>query len=178
MNLFIQNEDGNTTLNGEMLLLHPLKVKITKRGGDMVPKEKRRSTEEPATMTELPNDVLINVLIRLPAKLLAQLRCVSKHWNAFISQHYFIKSYVHFHRLNVHNNDEILLVFLKGGFTTHHSNSPHIELANFIKLPVNFPSAASSEYNFIGSINGLICFSCELLYRHFFPFGFDPNTDD
>ncbi|XP_076946910.1 putative F-box protein At1g50880 [Bidens hawaiensis] len=38
------------------------------------------------------NDILYNILARLPGKPLLRFRCVSKHWNGLISDPYFMKS--------------------------------------------------------------------------------------
>ncbi|KAI3793447.1 hypothetical protein L1987_36066 [Smallanthus sonchifolius] len=43
-------------------------------------------------MENVCDDVLYNILGRLPGKPLLRLRCVSKHWNCLISDPYFMKS--------------------------------------------------------------------------------------
>ncbi|GKA30539.1 F-box domain containing protein [Tanacetum coccineum] len=57
----------------------------------------------------IPEDVIWNILICLPAKQVAQMRCVSKAWNALLSQPSFIKSHLDH---NLAHDDEILLVFI------------------------------------------------------------------
>ncbi|KAL4591307.1 hypothetical protein LXL04_004265 [Taraxacum kok-saghyz] len=42
--------------------------------------------------------------------------------------------------------------------STHPSRSPHLEITDFIKLPVN-PQSGNSRGKVIGSVNGLICFT-------------------
>nr|XP_043616731.1 F-box/kelch-repeat protein At3g06240-like [Erigeron canadensis] len=112
-------------------------------------------------MENLHEKPLRNILIRLPAKQLAQMRCVSKRFNAFLSRPAFVRSHLNH---SVHNNDEILLIFHQvfsfheKPFTAHASHSPHIELTSLIKLPV-IPSSEHTLCNVIGSVNGLICFS-------------------
>ncbi|XP_023758501.1 F-box/kelch-repeat protein At3g23880 [Lactuca sativa] len=98
------------------------------------------SSQQPTTIDNLQGDVLSEIFIRLLAKQLAQMRCVS-------------------------NNDDILLFFKSkfsfcGGrpFTACPSRSPHHELTDFIKLPVNLQSRQTYG-NVIGSVNGLICFN-------------------
>ncbi|XP_076904103.1 F-box protein CPR1-like [Bidens hawaiensis] len=119
--------------------------------------------KQQTTIEKLPREVISDILIRLPAKRIAQLRCVSKPWNSLLSQPSFIKS--HLHR-SIHKNDEILMVIYDRfcfedcmpitGFPSH---SPHIEYPNFIKLPstINFPPEYYAS-TVIGQINGLICF--------------------
>ncbi|XP_052622902.1 F-box/kelch-repeat protein At3g06240 [Lactuca sativa] len=111
-------------------------------------------------MDDLPGEILSEIFIRLLAKQLAQMRCVSKSWNALLSQPSFIK--FHLHR-SIHNNDKTILVFMdevfsfdRKPFTAHSTRSPHLELTKFIKLPINLQKR---YYRVIGSINGLICFS-------------------
>ncbi|PWA55068.1 F-box domain-containing protein [Artemisia annua] len=115
------------------------------------------------SMERLPRDVLTNnIFIRLPAKLLAQMRCVSKPWNNLLSRPSFIKSHLNY---SLRNNDEILLVFYDvfsfgrsyNPFTAHPSRCLNLELTNFIKLPVETPYVYDG-CSVIGSVNGLICF--------------------
>nr|XP_043616742.1 F-box/kelch-repeat protein At3g06240-like [Erigeron canadensis] len=120
------------------------------------------SLQQSPNMENLNEKPLQNILIRLPAKQLAQMRCVSKRFNAFLSRPSFIKSHLNH---SVHNNDEALLIFHRGfsfhkkPFTAHPSRSPHIELpASLIKLPV-IPKSDHTLCGVIGSVNGLICFS-------------------
>lgn len=122
------------------------------------------SRKQPATMVDLPDDLVYNnIFIWLPAKPLARMRCVCKPWNAFLSQPSFIKS--HFDR-SIQNNDEILMIFedrfsfgVSKSFTAHASQSPHRQITNLIKLPVNIPTGEEYSNVVIGSVNGLICFS-------------------
>ncbi|CAH1425350.1 unnamed protein product [Lactuca virosa] len=121
------------------------------------------SPQQPATMENLPHELLSNIFIRLLAKQLAQMRSVSKSWNAFLSHSSFVKS--HLHR-SIHNNDQILLIFQDEEFysgtkpfTAIPSRSPRLELTNFIKFPVKPQSGHTDGIRVIGSVNGLICSS-------------------
>ncbi|GKD95007.1 F-box/kelch-repeat protein-like protein [Tanacetum coccineum] len=81
----------------------------------------------------------------------------------------FTRSQLSHLRRSINNNDkdEILLVFIRGiPFKADSSASPDIELVNFIKFPVNFPSveAQLGKINVIGAANGLICFSAGYKY--------------
>ncbi|KAI3789911.1 hypothetical protein L2E82_02717 [Cichorium intybus] len=64
------------------------------------------SPHQPTTMESLPDELLGNIFIRLLAKQLAQMRSVSKSWNALLSQSSFVQSYVH------RSNDDFFFVFL------------------------------------------------------------------
>ncbi|XP_021974633.1 F-box protein CPR1 [Helianthus annuus] len=121
-------------------------------------------SKQPTTMEKLPEELLSDILIRLPAKRLAQFRCVSKPMNALLSQPSFIKS--HLHR-SIHNNDEMFMVFyselcLDGEIPiiAHPSHSPVIENPNFINLPASLTIPPGYTHSSIlGSLNGLICFA-------------------
>ncbi|KAJ9554353.1 hypothetical protein OSB04_018398 [Centaurea solstitialis] len=112
------------------------------------------------TIEKLPEHLLSNILVRVPARTLAQMRSVSRPLNALLSQLSFIKS--HLHR-SIETNDEILLVFKEtysSEVTAHPSISPHLELPNFIdQLPrLNDPLDEYVGHRVIGAVNGLICF--------------------
>ncbi|CAI9290271.1 unnamed protein product [Lactuca saligna] len=90
------------------------------------------------------------------------MRCLSKSWNALLSEPSFIKSHLH-RSIQSNNNDGILLHFSKlfsfdsKPFTARPYRTPHLELTNFINLPVK-PQSENSRGKVIGSVNGLICF--------------------
>ncbi|KAJ9553813.1 hypothetical protein OSB04_017858 [Centaurea solstitialis] len=135
--------------------------------------------QQPTTIENLPGELLSEILIRIPAKPLARMRCVSKPWNAVLSKPSFIKS--HLHR-SMHDDDEILLVLADGGLcvpfsmTAHFSQSPRLELTNFIKLPVMLSQYESETVQFLGSVNGLICF-CYQSDNDDFPYHITLYTD-
>ncbi|XP_023730680.1 F-box/kelch-repeat protein At3g06240 [Lactuca sativa] len=119
--------------------------------------KKLASQQHSTTMENLPFDVLSNIFIWLFAKQLAQMRCVCKSWNAFLSKSSFIKSHLDH---SIHNNDEVLLFFYGAfdifgdeAFSAHPTRSPNLKLNDFIKPPFNLKFATV-----IGSVNGLICF--------------------
>nr|XP_043608490.1 F-box protein CPR1-like [Erigeron canadensis] len=116
-----------------------------------------------ATISNLPDDVLSNnIFIYLPAKLLAQMRCVCKPWNALLSHSSFIKSLMD---CSIFNKHDILMVFQPGfyfddlrKFTVHNLVRPHVQLPEFIRLPSFLKKPYNGSYDIIGSVNGLICF--------------------
>ncbi|KAL4575330.1 hypothetical protein LXL04_022172 [Taraxacum kok-saghyz] len=120
------------------------------------------SPQQQMSMDDLPGDVLSNILTRLLARQLAQMRCISKSLNSFLSQSSFIKSHL---QRSIRKNDGVLLFFnYKFSFrdarslTARPSRSPDLELTDFIKLPINLQSK-NTYGNVIGSVNGLICFT-------------------
>ncbi|CAM9002585.1 unnamed protein product [Rhodiola kirilowii] len=48
-------------------------------------------SEEERELPELPHDVIVDILSRLPCKSLVKFRCVSKQWNSLIRSHKFAK---------------------------------------------------------------------------------------
>ncbi|XP_042752602.1 F-box/kelch-repeat protein At3g06240 isoform X1 [Lactuca sativa] len=126
----------------------------------------RSEIQHPPTLENLLGDLLLNIFIRLLAKEVGQMRCVSKSWNALLSRSSFIKSHLH-HSIN--NNDRTLLVFYNNissscnrkPFTTHPFRSPKLKLTNLIKLPLVNPRSvySASIIKVIGSVHGLICSS-------------------
>ncbi|XP_023761699.1 F-box/kelch-repeat protein At3g06240 [Lactuca sativa] len=166
------------------------------------------SPQHQMTTEMLPDELLLNIFIRLSAKQLAQMRSVSKSWNSLLSQSSFVKS--HLHRSS-HNNDQILLVFCptlcssdSKLFKAHLRRSPHLELTEFNTFfPVNLESGHTTRIKVIGAVNGLICSFYYLPVLHIwnpslsamstlppystpsclpfeicFRFGFDPKTND
>ncbi|KAJ9553271.1 hypothetical protein OSB04_017316, partial [Centaurea solstitialis] len=157
------------------------------------------------TIEEIPDHLLWNIFVRVPARTLAQMRSVSKPLNALLSQPSFIQS--HLHR-SIKTDDEVLLVFkdvVSSAVTAHPSRSPHLELPNFIQLPVyDDPAHEYMGHSLIGAVNGLICLSYETKDDYVIQiwnpsisallelpqlvisgesvnsywFGFDPNNDD
>ncbi|KAL7218697.1 hypothetical protein ACSBR2_011880 [Camellia fascicularis] len=56
----------------------------------------------------LPQEVLFDILARLPVKSLLQMRCVCKSWNSLINSPIFITS--HMNQTLSNNNNELLLL--------------------------------------------------------------------
>nr|KAJ0199013.1 hypothetical protein LSAT_V11C600318720 [Lactuca sativa] len=151
------------------------------------------SKQHLATVRNFPDDILLNIFIQSSAKQLAQMRCLSKSWNAILSEPSFIKSHLH-RSIQNNKNDGILLFFSKlfsfdsKPFTTRPYRSPNLELANFIKLPLK-PQPENSRSKVIGSVNGLICFKygsnhkpkhmlCERDPDSYFIYGSDHGSED
>ncbi|KAJ9553925.1 hypothetical protein OSB04_017970 [Centaurea solstitialis] len=172
--------------------------------GSLFQRKHRRPTMA-TTIEKLPDHLLSNILIRVPARTLAQMRSVSKPLNALLSQPSFIQS--HLHR-SIKTNHEILLLFKhfrSNEVTAYPSRTPHLELPNFVQLPIYAdPNDSYIGHELIGAVNGLICFryvtdigcfiqiwnpSISALFelpelallgelRIKFRFGFDPFNDD
>ncbi|KAL3506324.1 hypothetical protein ACH5RR_031706 [Cinchona calisaya] len=111
-------------------------------------------------LQNLPHDVIVEVLLRLPVKSLLKFKCVSKSWCSLISSKKFAKAH-----LDISSNATATYTSHRLLFSTgYHSelkwsplqsalyyNAPHIE-ASDIECPVNY-----SDMLLIGSSNGLVC---------------------
>ncbi|CAI9271491.1 unnamed protein product [Lactuca saligna] len=89
--------------------------------------------QHPTTTENLPDEILLNIFVRLLAKQLAQMRSVSKSWSTLLSHPSFVKS--HLHRSMHNNNEQIFLIFygLFKPFKQYSSQSSHLEPTNVIK---------------------------------------------
>jgi len=111
----------------------------------------------------LPFDVIPEILCRLPAKLLLQLRCVCKSWNSLISEPKFAKK--HF-RVSTTWNFHCLFYthcLRKYILTSYPIDSVFTNLTSkftqFEYSPNSFNGdyPRSNFYDFIGSCNGILC---------------------
>ncbi|XP_027153035.1 F-box/kelch-repeat protein At3g23880-like [Coffea eugenioides] len=116
----------------------------------------------------IPQEVMTQILIRVPVKSLLRLRCVSKSWNSLISSAYFISLYNHHAFLTKPSTpDDKLLVrhYSKDQktevYTVHYDNEA-FAVENGIKI--GFPFRGLSRYYFriVGFSNGLLCLSDDL----------------
>ncbi|XP_074272616.1 putative F-box protein At1g32420 [Silene latifolia] len=104
----------------------------------------------------LPADLLCEILIRIPAKSLLQIRCVCKYWYSLINSSNFIS--LHLNHTHVSQNPKILfrrmLMFeFKETYTLHHDNQHFNSIESLY-----FPFKSKSEFFVIlGCVNGLVC---------------------
>ncbi|KAL4589341.1 hypothetical protein LXL04_002247 [Taraxacum kok-saghyz] len=153
------------------------------------------------TIENLPEELLINIFIRLLAKQLAQMRSVSTSWNALLSESSFVKSHLQhsIHRI------ELMLMAMNSDvcscnsrqYTIHTNPSPELR-------PTSAVNPQFNRIKVIGAVTGLVCMSSHdssviwiqnfshsavstlpsFLLPHsttsqiFLRFGFDPQTDD
>ncbi|CAL9013462.1 unnamed protein product [Prunus brigantina] len=151
----------------------------------------------------LNNDVLVEILSRLPSKSLLRLQCVCKSWRALISDsHFVMKHLIHAEATCSINNS--LTLFLSStrlySIVSIGLDKDHVHVANReLDLPVKIPDILITRI--VGSCNGLICLqvNCtniviwnpctghsKLLPKPyyllsgflFFGFGYDSTTDD
>ncbi|KAM7528795.1 hypothetical protein LguiB_032205 [Lonicera macranthoides] len=85
------------------------------------------------TMSEVPSDVLTNILSGLPAKLLLRFSCVSKQWRALIGSNDFIK--LHLTRSTETNTN--LIIIIKDGDCLYYVNLDLLDNAVRLNPPLN-----------------------------------------
>nr|ACI88744.1 S-locus F-box protein 23 [Prunus armeniaca] len=124
------------------------------------------------TFTLGKNKILIDILVRLPAKSLVRLLCTCKSWSDLIGSSSFVR--INLHR-NVTKHAHVYLLCL------HHPNferlddpdDPYIEQEFNWSLfsnetfeecsKLSHPLGSTEYYGIYGSNNGLVCISDEIL---------------
>lgn len=99
---------------------------------------------------DLPDEVIRDILSRLPVKSLLQFRCVSKHWRGLIADTHFIKS--HLKKVSTHHQ---ILVPTLPLLSLSYNASPNDTNAS-IELDCPFLKPTTS-IKILGSCNGLVC---------------------
>ncbi|XP_017984402.1 PREDICTED: F-box/kelch-repeat protein At3g23880-like [Theobroma cacao] len=120
----------------------------------------------PITDKELPETLVMEILLRLPVKSLMRFKCVCKSWCSSFQTSYFITN---------HKNDNLNLLFkgFFGGFKVPHLSllsteteskkhgGPNVEfnlkIKENIRMPVSICSGSRSRLTVSGVCNGLLC---------------------
>ncbi|KAL2496987.1 F-box/kelch-repeat protein [Forsythia ovata] len=127
---------------------------------------KHKSQSEELFSNYLPEDVLIEILVRIPPKSLIKFRCVSKSWNLLISSPYFISMHTQsftnpsnrlmISRYSKIHNREIYSV---------HLNNEDCSVDENIKIEFPFGHSLPWYYRIIGSCNGVLCLTSDTFQR-------------
>ncbi|KAK4270216.1 hypothetical protein QN277_023278 [Acacia crassicarpa] len=111
-------------------------------------------------MPFLPEEIIRDILIRLPVKTLIRSRCVCKHWENLIRTPSFISE--HLHHCRTHQNPSLLL-----------QQRYNLWLFDCKMKPQKFNIApvigSSNPFRIVGSCNGLLCVSV-YRYPELYPF--------
>ncbi|KAK7246079.1 hypothetical protein RIF29_40937 [Crotalaria pallida] len=106
----------------------------------------------------LPHDIMINVLKRLPAKSLARFKSVAKDWYHLFKSPYFISLHLHHHR---DNNNLFLLLHRIPQSNNHQSQSSSSSSSCLIGPDFKVHNPRFIDFDtpekIIGSCNGLLC---------------------
>ncbi|KAF3958253.1 hypothetical protein CMV_016820 [Castanea mollissima] len=124
-------------------------------------------TREPPILrrrkNDLPHDIVLNILTRLPAKSLIRFRCVSKTWDSSITTSYFISTHLNNLAHNHDNGDgdgDGYIIYMP--WDTNSSNRAVCTVAfdrTFdriaeVEIPFDFTTGRAQ---IVGSCNGLLC---------------------
>jgi F-box interacting protein len=106
----------------------------------------------------LPDDVVIDILQRLPVKSLIRFRCVCRSWNSLIKTSAFIDSHLD---QSIESNDPLVIVRYCSSkpnvehYKLLHDNDAFVECKE-LEFPIE--SCRLNHFRLIGSENGLVCF--------------------
>ena len=117
---------------------------------------------------DLPDDIVLNILTRLPAKSVIRFRCVCKPWNSSITTSYFISTHLnsfahaHAHDIDNDNGDDYIIHMPRNTRAMNSSNRPVCTVAldrtfdriSEVEIPFDFPSGSA---RIVGSCHGLLC---------------------
>ncbi|XP_026433097.1 F-box/kelch-repeat protein At3g06240-like [Papaver somniferum] len=110
--------------------------------------------------SKLPENVIINILVRLPAKSTLRFRCVCKQWLKLTSDHDFIK--LHF-EIATENGNLRLMVGRENMYSTNlgsifHNVNRSKKIFHKEVLEIDYPFKARRwGMSVVGSCNGLLC---------------------
>ncbi|AES69872.1 F-box/kelch-repeat protein At3g23880 [Medicago truncatula] len=105
----------------------------------------------------LPLDLIIEILCRLPVKLLLQLRCVSKLWNSFITDRKFANKHLRMSTTHRIQGVTYSLFSYNSMLTSYQLNCLFTRrvTTNVTKLKYRFNNC--NKPNIVGSCNGFLC---------------------
>ncbi|XP_059450990.1 F-box/kelch-repeat protein At3g23880-like [Corylus avellana] len=147
-------------------------------------RRRRRRFSKKEKVNSLPNEVVEEILIRLPVKSLVRFRCVCKDWFSLISSNAFIAAHTSraLSRSDYINKSNRVLfryvgtVFLKyfpprhfQYFSLRSDDGSFGRNRNFIhlKYPFDITSTLDILPNIVGSWNALFCFAYDNPYRRY-----------
>nr|XP_009764586.1 PREDICTED: F-box/kelch-repeat protein At3g23880-like [Nicotiana sylvestris] len=115
----------------------------------------------------LPQDLIIEILVRLPVKSLLQLKCVSKDWLSLISSHEFVNTHLSFNSKDC-TRHRLMLQFMT--YLKHCSVSLLFSGFSTDSFDLDIPTKTPDDrFDVVGSVNGLIClsigFKCLVLWN-------------
>ncbi|KAJ0082161.1 hypothetical protein Patl1_09782 [Pistacia atlantica] len=107
-------------------------------------------------MIEHLEELILQILIRLPVKSLVRFRCVSKSWCALIDSQHFISLHLQ-HSINTQTNLHVILSDCEN--KTDHYSLAFDEVFDEPLTKFNNVFTSDKGYKIVGSCNGLLCLS-------------------
>ncbi|KAL9230473.1 hypothetical protein vseg_005819 [Gypsophila vaccaria] len=107
-------------------------------------------------MKTIPQELMVNIFSRLPAKSVGRCRCVSKPWRCLLSEAHFIKA--HLDRTKEVMDSELVMLMSSDSNTMYSTKIAHNALSETIALITELGHVVSSQFWTEGmpSCNGLI----------------------
>ncbi|KAK9741604.1 hypothetical protein RND81_03G116700 [Saponaria officinalis] len=107
-------------------------------------------------MKTIPQELMVNILSRLPAKSIGRCRCVSKPWRCLLSEVHFIKA--HLDRTTEFMDNRLLMLISSESNTLYNASIAHNSLGEITALATELGFVTSSEFRTEGMpfCNGLI----------------------
>ncbi|KAK9265610.1 hypothetical protein L1049_028594 [Liquidambar formosana] len=102
------------------------------------------------TLPDMPHDIVINILSRLPVKSLMRFRCVCKSWHALVSDPNFVD--MHLNQTYANNKGYVLMSDDGDNFSFHCGET--FVLHRRLEVPFKIPF---ERFMVEGYCNGLIC---------------------
>ncbi|XP_049406056.1 F-box/kelch-repeat protein At3g23880-like [Solanum stenotomum] len=120
------------------------------------------NTDSNFTTTVLPTEIITEILLRLPVKLLLKFRSVSKSWLGLISSHKFVNTH-----LNISSNNKAFHRLILG-FGPPENNLKDCSVNSLFydnvtrAIDLDYPPKKSYQsIKVVGSVNGVICVAIE-----------------
>lgn len=113
------------------------------------------------SIPKLPDDLIIEILTRLPAKPLCKFRCVSKSWLSLLSSKQFIKTHLKISKKSTDFASHRIILRCRDNlkqFSVHPLFYEPIIDAFDTDYPINLPR---KPFGVVGSCDGLICLAVD-----------------
>ncbi|XP_050379987.1 F-box/kelch-repeat protein At3g06240-like [Argentina anserina] len=124
-------------------------------------------------------DIVLEILARLPVKSILRFRCVCKFWRALIAASYFVKKHLSYVESGIGNTNNSRLLYLQNPPQSIDYEALKKKLwdaSRHLQFPVNFHHRKSAHeiIRVLGACNGLVCFE----FQSFGIFICNPCTGD
>ncbi|KAF8035157.1 hypothetical protein BT93_C1249 [Corymbia citriodora subsp. variegata] len=107
---------------------------------------------------DLPEEIVIQILVYLPVESLVRFRCVSKSWDSLITDPSFVS--LHLRRVMARQDRSVVLLRHYSLTQCKERNTLYLDGESFSEhQELEFPLKTNDTYYLAGSCNGLVCFS-------------------
>ncbi|KAK9287637.1 hypothetical protein L1049_016074 [Liquidambar formosana] len=122
--------------------------------------ETKKTQTRHRIMPQLPQDIIHDILLRLPAKPLVRFRCVSKPWHSLLTSHHFITTHLN-HCLARENHRKRQNVILSSSTSCQFLHDDEEAPINPHAVSLEFPLKNCGDFKVLGSCDGLLCIAIE-----------------